>query len=83
MHPIDLVDAETGVHRTIFDKDNLGGFTFDFSPDGKTLFLSVQHPGETTRSLDNLQSNWPEGNGAIPKPAVVTIFGDALDKLME
>lgn len=46
-----------------------------FTPDGKTLFLSVQHPGEESPSLDQLTSHWPEGNGAIPKSAVVAISG--------
>jgi len=52
-----------------------------FSPDGSTLFLSVQHPGERTQSLDQLTSNWPNGGDAIPQPSVVAIQGDLLKKL--
>ncbi|WP_394749337.1 PhoX family protein [Spongiimicrobium salis] len=46
-----------------------------FSPDGKTLFLSVQHPGEQTRDLENPTSQWPFDGDKIPKPAVVAIQG--------
>jgi uncharacterized protein len=52
-----------------------------FSPDFKTLFLSVQHPGETSKSLEQLTSQWPDGG--IPKPAVVTLKGPLLDKIIE
>lgn len=52
-----------------------------FSPDYKTLFLSVQHPGESTKSLDKLSSTWPDGN--IPKPSVVTLQGSLLDKIVQ
>lgn len=44
-----------------------------FSQDGKTLFLSVQHPGGASRSLKNLTSHWPDGGGSLPKPSVVAI----------
>lgn len=40
-----------------------------FSPDFKTLFLSVQHPGE-----DGLKSTWPHKD-KTPKPSVVAING--------
>ena len=53
-----------------------------FSDDYKTLFLSVQHPGETSKSLNELTSHWPEGSQNLPKPTVVSISGPALDKLM-
>jgi uncharacterized protein len=53
-----------------------------FSPDGRTLFLSVQHPGEQTKSLDQLTSHWPEGGKSAPKPAVVAISGGLLDTIM-
>ncbi len=52
-----------------------------FAPDGKTLFLSVQHPGETSPSIDNLTSHWPDGGQNIPRPSVVCISGSALDGL--
>ena len=53
-----------------------------FSPDYKTLFLSVQHPG--SRTMHNLKkptSTWPDGPGELPKPAVVAIQGPLLEKL--
>lgn len=52
-----------------------------FSPDGKTLFLSVQHPGEQTSDLANPTSKWPFDKDNIPKPAVVAIKGDLIDKM--
>ena len=52
-----------------------------FSPDGKTLFLSVQHPGETSPSVKELTSRWPGGGNTIPRPAVVTISGSGLENL--
>lgn len=45
-----------------------------FAPDG-TLFLSVQHPGEYSESLEKLTSHWPEGGSAWPRPSVVAIYG--------
>ena len=52
-----------------------------FSPDGKTLFLSVQHPGEQTRDVNNPTSTWPFDGDNIPKPAVVAITGDLIEKM--
>jgi secreted PhoX family phosphatase len=46
-----------------------------FTPDGKTLFLSVQHPGEESESKDEPTSTWPDGD--LPRPAVVAITGFA------
>ncbi len=54
-----------------------------FSEDYKTLFLSVQHPGEKSKSMDKLTSNWPDGGNSIPRPSVVQIRGELLDKLMK
>jgi secreted PhoX family phosphatase len=53
-----------------------------FSPDGRTLFLSVQHPGEETISLNKMTSHWPHGGSSMPKSAVVAITGPTLDKLL-
>ena len=52
-----------------------------FHPGGKHLFLSVQHPGETSQDLDELKSHWPEGGDAIPKSGVIVISGESLEKL--
>lgn len=52
-----------------------------FSPDGKTLFLSVQHPGEQTTNINNPTSKWPFDKDNIPKPAVVAIKGDLIEKM--
>lgn len=49
-----------------------------FSPDGKTLFLSIQHPGEGSRSLAEATSRWPGSKGDLPRSAVVAIEGDLL-----
>lgn len=53
-----------------------------FSADGKTLFLSVQHPGANTKDLKEPTSHWPEGGSSLPKPAVITISGPLLDRLV-
>lgn len=51
-----------------------------FSPDYKTLFLSVQHPGELTTDLKNPTSRWPDGG--VPKSAVITLQGPLLNQIV-
>ncbi|MDL2343844.1 PhoX family phosphatase [Deinococcus sp. MIMF12] len=47
-----------------------------WSPDGKTLFLSVQHPGEDSESLDTLTSTFGAKPGTrVPRPTLVAIEG--------
>jgi len=52
-----------------------------FSPDGKTLFLSVQHPGEQTKDKKHPTSTWPFDQDNIPKSAIVAIQGDLIEKM--
>jgi secreted PhoX family phosphatase len=52
-----------------------------FASDGRTLFVSVQHPGNSTTDIDQPTSRWPEGGGKLPKPAVVALRGALLDAL--
>lgn len=54
-----------------------------FSPDHKTLFLSVQHPGAMSRKNygKSFTSHWPSGNGKMPRSAVVAIQGSLLDRM--
>jgi len=47
-----------------------------FTPDERTLFLSVQHPGEETKDLANPTSRWPHRPGdAKARAGVVAITG--------
>lgn len=43
-----------------------------FSPDGETLFLSIQHPGEGG-SVTHPISHWPDGPGTQPRSSVIAI----------
>ncbi|MCH8043571.1 MAG: S9 family peptidase [Planctomycetes bacterium] len=36
-----IVDTATGQHRKLYTKDTLGGFSFDFSPNGKQLVVAT------------------------------------------
>lgn len=46
------------------------------TPDQKTIFCAVQHPGEADGATpDNRVSTWPDGNQ--PRPSVVSVYRDA------
>lgn len=55
------------------------GLSFD--SDQKTLFVSVQHPGERTKDKSLPTSTWPDRD-KVPKSAVVAITGPTLDKIV-
>jgi secreted PhoX family phosphatase len=44
----------------------------EFTPDGRTLFLSIQHPGEGG-TLTHPRSHWPDGPGNPARSALVAI----------
>jgi hypothetical protein len=48
------------------------------SPDGKALFLNIQHPGEDTpaANISNPSSTWPDGAGTRPRSATIVITRD-------
>ena len=73
------VDAASGEIRRFLTGPRgceITGLTF--TPDGKTAFLNIQHPGEFSeeREADPI-SNWPSGvAGARPRSATVVITKD-------
>jgi secreted PhoX family phosphatase len=42
------------------------------SADGRTLFATIQHPGED-QGLPNAVSSWPDGTNLPPRPSVVAV----------
>ncbi|RXT04273.1 PhoX family phosphatase [Ammoniphilus sp. CFH 90114] len=52
----------------------LNGLTF--SPNEQTLFLTIQHPGELSKSTSQPTSMWPHRMGDnMPRPALVALRG--------
>jgi secreted PhoX family phosphatase len=48
------------------------------SPDGRALFVNIQHPGEDAKPADILNpaawaSHWPDGGSARPRSATIVI----------
>ncbi|MBB6093559.1 hypothetical protein HNQ60_002440 [Povalibacter uvarum] len=43
-----------------------------FTPDGETFFLSIQHPGEGGSVLKP-RSHWPDGPGTQPRSSVIAV----------
>jgi hypothetical protein len=41
-----------------------------WSPDRRTMFVGIQHPGEDGNS------HWPEGGDAVPRSAIITVTRD-------
>jgi secreted PhoX family phosphatase len=44
----------------------------EFTPDGRTLFLSIQHPGEGG-TLEKPRSHWPDGNGMPARASLIAV----------
>jgi uncharacterized protein len=59
---------------------NFGGLCF--SPNGKTLFATVQNIGKISTS-QQASSGWNIGNGDRPRPALVAITGGFLEAIRE
>src|SRR5690606_6191632 len=51
------------------------------TPDFRTLFVNIQHPGEGSSST-NFTSSWPDGPGRRPRSATVIITREDGKRLM-
>lgn len=51
-----------------------------FTPDRRTMFVDIQHPGEPpeifTNNLANVTTDWPDGGGARPRSSTMVITKD-------
>jgi secreted PhoX family phosphatase len=47
----------------------------ELAPDGRTIFLSVQHPGAGS-SIAAPSSHWPDGGAATPRSSLIAIYPD-------
>jgi secreted PhoX family phosphatase len=73
-------DTQTGeVRRFLTGPTNCEITGLTFTPDGRSLFINVQHPGETPTDRSDPQkpnqfSNWPDyQTGGRPRSATVVI----------
>jgi uncharacterized protein len=84
MNAFDLADGIFGVDtdgpgralpRSLFSAPSGAECTGPaFTPDGKTMFVAVQHPGENSDNIDKLTTRWPDfKDGMPPRPSVVAI----------
>lgn len=53
-----------------------------FAPDNETLFLSIQHPGESSSPKNGYTSTFPDGEDKPPKSCVVAITGEKMKEIL-
>jgi len=51
------------------------------TPDFRTLFVNIQHPGEGS-TPDNLRSTWPDGQGKRPRSSTVVVTREGWRKIL-
>lgn len=63
-----LGDTETGeIHRFMVGPNECEITGLTWSPDKRTMFVGIQHPGEKNNS------HWPDGGNLTPRSAVVAV----------
>ncbi len=75
LYGVDTEGPARGLPKLLFSAPHGAEVTGPFfTPDGTTLFLSVQHPGEDSETTADLTTRWPDfRDGGLPRPAVVAI----------
>lgn len=76
MYATDTTGKGKGETRLFFTSPTGAEITGpSFTPDGKTLFLSIQHPGDSEGSgFDKPSTRWPDfSKDSPPRPSVVVI----------
>ena len=72
--------SETNLRRFLVGPRGCEITGIAMTPDFKTMFINIQHPGENTTVANMLastpESSWPVGGGARPKSATVVITRD-------
>ena len=68
-------DPNTGVSRRFLTSPNRCEVTgVTMTPDGRTMFVGVQHPGEDSTAANPIQfSNWPQGQFAVESDGVTAL----------
>ncbi|MFT3856056.1 MAG: PhoX family phosphatase [Aquabacterium sp.] len=68
-------DPNTGECRRFLTSPNKCEVTgITMTPDGKTLFVGIQHPGEDSTAANPTQySNWPQGQFAVEADGITTL----------
>jgi secreted PhoX family phosphatase len=75
IYGVDTEGPARGLPKLLFTCPNGAEATGPaFTPDGTTMFISVQHPAENSDGLDKLTTRWPDfKDGQAPRPAVVAV----------
>lgn len=77
-----VADPESGeVKRFLVGPSGCEVTGITATPDFRTLFVNIQHPGEGS-TPSNLLSTWPDGPGKRPRAATVVITRDGWRKVL-
>lgn len=64
-----LADGRIDLRRFLVGPPGSEVTGLSFTPDGRTLFVNIQHPGSGSQ-----ESHWPDGGDARPRSATVAIW---------
>ena len=84
-----VIDVNTGDHSLVYDEDTLGGFTFDFSPDGTKIAITtnthaqaLSHPEADRIRILDLKKRTLRDVPGLPKGAKTQVRWSPDGKLL-